>query len=1385
MAEEKLTTRLTLEGEREYRAALREITAEQKTNRSEMALLAAKYKDSANSAETLRAKLAVLEKQHEAQAKKLQETAKMLESARERQEHYTKAAADARVKMDTLAAAGDTQSAAYQEAAKSLAEAETRLGQVSAKIADYTQKTNYAEAALIQLDDEINRNKGYLDEAEQSADGCAKSIDEYGNSTKEAKDASSIFADVLSANVVDKGLSKVIEYAEMAGKALINLAQDSQQARSRLAEMTGAAGDDLEELYNATMGAYSKLPLELSFVTETAGELNTRLGLTGDALGKATEKVADFADMTHTDAITAVDGLSDVLAKWQMQGEDLIPTLDKILWATQYSGIGVGELTSALTANQAQLELYGYSLDTSIALFATMQREGVNVSSVMTGMRTAVDKLTASGEEAEPALRAAMEQIKSMPDASKAASAAIDIFGARAGTELARAIRSGKLEVDALVATVSGATGTLEKTAKASDTAKDKYLTALNAMRAETAPFAEELYELGLDVLPVVQSAVGWIGEHLPGVASSVVGLTAAIVTYKAAVSVATIANTAFGASLNATGIGLIVSAIAGLVTVISALALTMDDSTARAHELKDELDGVKTAATEADEALSTVATKTLYAAESAETYIDRLDALESKLGDAGTVASLTAAEQAEYNGAIEALSALLPDVGIQIDAQTGRIEGGTAALRDQIAAWKELAITQALQSELEAKTTAMMDSAAIASKTRAEIEEAYGSIDDARDKLVALDSLVKQKGIFSVDYNQELVPLKELIDTYDEAEASATQYANEIDTLSRSIPAMVAAMSSSSVDSVQAIIDAYSGIVPAIEQTVDDAEEPLNEGDERMRYHGNKAAEEYAAGLAEKQQRVIDAADALAESLAPAVESIKSMTSAMDGLSEAFAEQEANGRLSAATIVDIIEQGYAAALSVDTETGAVRLNAEAYMALATARLQAQIAEETETARQARARALTAEQSAAIEAAHANHDLAESYMEVYAAQIAEAEGHEAAVAALNELKGAIGSVPTGNWSSRQTSTPSRSASSSTKTTQTEDKYSAAKRRLDFLRSTDELTDAEYYDELERAATEYLEEKTDKWYSAIAEIYKGRKSIAAAEEKAAADELKAEYQQQLADIEYYRKLGIISEDEYYIELRRIRDTYCEENSTEWRKHTEALYKYTVATEKERLDELSDLYDEYIEARKAQIERERDMVVDAKNAEIDAINAEIAARKRAREDEDAEEAINARRRALAAAESELAYARTDEDRIQMEREVDRLRAELEDAIEDRDYELWERRQQTRIAEIQAEINDATAAADRQMASLSAQQASATEEIDRRAADYNKYLEALAKQAAEQIATQYTITTAPTMITNNTSSPTANVNVYTSELTGSILEERIKRVLEGLGR
>lgn len=128
---------------------------------------------------------------------------------------------------------------------------------------------------------------------------------------------------------------------------------------------------------------------------------------------------------------------------------------------------------------------------------------------------------------------------------------------------------------------------------------------------------------------------------------------------------------------------------------------------------------------------------------------------------------------------------------------------------------------------------------------------------------------------------------------------------------------------------------------------------------------------------------------------IAEAMEAVEKLSSSFKTLSNAFKEQAENGSLSIDTILDVIDAGYAAALSIDKETGAVRLNTQVYIALAKAKIQEQIA-----SLQSRRAEIVAELTAEAKAAGA---AAMAHLELAIASNESIKGLDSAIAALTAL----------------------------------------------------------------------------------------------------------------------------------------------------------------------------------------------------------------------------------------------------------------------------------------------------------------------------------------------------------------------------------------------
>ena len=248
------------------------------------------------------------------------------------------------------------------------------------------------------------------------------------------------------------------------------------------------------------------------------------------------------------------------------------------------------------------------------------------------------------------------------------------------------------------------------------------------------------------------------------------------------------------------------------------------------------------------------------------------------------------------------------------------------------------------------------------------------------------------------------------------------------------------------------------------------------------------------------------------------------------------------------------------------------------------------------------------------------------------------------------------------------------------------------------------------------------------------------SIASLQEEAADKAAAAKqdaYSGELADLKYFRDMGLISERDYYDGLARLRDEYLEEGSETWRSVTVELKNYleqcrTQALEDAKksyeadLDALEELHKERLEAvedalnnekeaieegykaqqaaakeayeqKKATINAELELEKERMNAIIDGIDAEIRARKELREDEDQDDAIAKARKRLEAAQAQREYARTDEDKSEWDKEIVRLQEALDEVVQDKNDTAFYREKELEKEAVENQISSAKDAAD----------------------------------------------------------------------------------------
>ena len=280
---------------------------------------------------------------------------------------------------------------------------------------------------------------------------------------------------------------------------------------------TGATGDALAGLEQSFRNVAGNVPDDFGRVSTAIADLNTRTGQTGPALEGLATQMLTLSRISGEDLATTIESQTRLFGDWGVAVEDQAGTLDYLFRVSQATGVGVNDLSTKLVQFGAPLRQLGFSMEESAALLGKFEKEGVNAELVMGSFRIALGKMARDGEPAQETLARVTDSIANAGSASEANALALELFGARAGPDMAAAIREGRFEVDDLVDTLSSSGDTILGVAGETDDFAEKFAKLKNRVMLALEPLGELTFEvlnkLADFLLPVVDS----LGKKLPG----------------------------------------------------------------------------------------------------------------------------------------------------------------------------------------------------------------------------------------------------------------------------------------------------------------------------------------------------------------------------------------------------------------------------------------------------------------------------------------------------------------------------------------------------------------------------------------------------------------------------------------------------------------------------------------------------------------------------------------------------------------------------------------------------------------------------------------------------------------------------------------------------
>lgn len=327
-----------------------------------------------------------------------------------------------------------------------------------------------------------------------------------------------------------------------AAVAAFKLGSSFHDAYKTIRLGTGATGRDLEGLKQVFKNVVSTVPTDFGTASEAVAQLNQRTGLTGKGLEKLAEQEIRLSKFTKTDLNETVAATTRLFGDWSVAAGDQSEALDKLYRAGQISGAGISDLSRNVVQFGAPLRSLGFNLDQGVAMFARFEKEGVNIQTVMSGLRFGLKTFAKAGKDPAKAFAEVSAAIKNAANDTDANSIAFKTFGVRAGIDVARAIREGRFELSDYIKKIDEGSDTIAKGAKDTASFAGKWQLFSNRIKVAVEPIVTRFYN-GMTILldklgPVLAKVLGRLPAFFDAIGDAIAPVVEAIGGFSDGVSV-------------------------------------------------------------------------------------------------------------------------------------------------------------------------------------------------------------------------------------------------------------------------------------------------------------------------------------------------------------------------------------------------------------------------------------------------------------------------------------------------------------------------------------------------------------------------------------------------------------------------------------------------------------------------------------------------------------------------------------------------------------------------------------------------------------------------------------------------------------------------------
>lgn len=292
------------------------------------------------------------------------------------------------------------------------------------------------------------------------------------------------------------------------GAAAIKAGEDYDKAVAKIRTGTGATGNSLKMLTADMTAVWGTVPDSAEKIGQAIAEISTRLGLTGKPLQEMAVQMLNLARTAGTDIGPLIAAATRTFGDWSIATSQQSKALDYLFRTSQTTGIGVQQLMEIVVQFGAPMRALGFTFEQAAAMMGKWEKEGVNMETVLSGLRYALGNFAKAGADPVQTLIGIEKAIKNARTESEATAIAFQVFGKRAAVDMGRAIIEGRLDIEDLVKTISTGKDTINEAEEAAKTFGERMQELQQKTEKALVPVGEKLLEAFEQLQPTIIAAV-------------------------------------------------------------------------------------------------------------------------------------------------------------------------------------------------------------------------------------------------------------------------------------------------------------------------------------------------------------------------------------------------------------------------------------------------------------------------------------------------------------------------------------------------------------------------------------------------------------------------------------------------------------------------------------------------------------------------------------------------------------------------------------------------------------------------------------------------------------------------------------------------------------